>query len=1064
VDHGERRASPGLSLSTSGELSGTPTTAGTYTFLIEAADSSNAANMGFRQFTMTVTPIALTTATTLPYGNVGFPYSQALTATGGTGTLTWTLAPFNYLSPGLSLSSSGIISGTPTQTGQFQFTINVADAAGNPGSWALTISVFPAPVTSYVSSAGNDANAGGLAQPYLTIQKCATTVYGGSTCLIRAGTYPESVTPNSGITIMLYKGESVTIDGTDPVTGWTVYQRSIYSAPVAMSLADGNQVFVWNQMMTEASWPNGNDLFHVNWATAAAGTTTTQLVDPNLPNIDWTGATITFWSGPDPNSFETGIVSASSEGQLTYSLSSVPQCPQDGSPYGALVCPQPGGYYYLSGALGALDAPGEWFYDSTAHVLYFWAPGGVNPSSLGVYAKQRQYAFDLSGASNVTVEHVNIFASTINTDSSSTSDTLNGINASYVSHSTTLNDYPGSPSSFKFSQTLNTGIILMGSGDVLENSTIAFSAGNGVAVQGSNNTVKNNLIHHVDYMGTEAAGVYVAGPGHEIQNNTIYATGRSAIRADGTSAPGPTNNLDVSYNNIFNNMMLSYDAGGFYTYGYAVTSSEIHNNWFHDTHSLVLAPPGTIHGLSLAGVYLDDFSTGWTVDQNVIWNNIDNVIMNAGAGAGVISSQSAENNSVVNNTLPDVGSTAYIELSGIVNCGTTLVQDNLVLVPVNQTTTNPPCTAIDNNATAPGATEMTAGVQVGCNFAGCASSGPPTVLGTSVGPSIALQPLSATVAVGQTATFSVTAAGSPTFAYQWQRNGMNIPGATSASYTTAPTSFGDNGAIFSVQVSNPLGSVRSDPAVLVIGVTPVLAAVITGVANAEGGSTTIAPNTWVSISGFALAPVGDSRPWQGSDFTNGQMPSKLDGVSVSMNGENAYVYYISPGQINVLTPPDVAPGPVQVVVTSSGMKSGSFTAQAQATSPSFFIFGGGPYVVATHAEGSLIGPATLYPGLTTPASPGETIVLYANGFGPVSPPVSAGSATQVGKLPTMPTIQIGGTSASVQFAGLVSPGLFQFNIIVPAITANGDNALAAQYSGGTTQPAVLLTVEASNPN
>ena len=62
---------------------------------------------------------------------------------------------------------------------------------------------------------------------------------------------------------------------------------------------------------------------------------------------------------------------------------------------------------------------------------------------------------------------------------------------------------------FKFSQTLNTGIILMGSGDLLENSTIAFSAGDGVAVQGSNNTVKNNLIHHVDYMATEASGVYV---------------------------------------------------------------------------------------------------------------------------------------------------------------------------------------------------------------------------------------------------------------------------------------------------------------------------------------------------------------------------------------------------------------------------------------------------------------------------------------------------------------------------------------------------------------------------
>lgn len=286
---------PGISLSTSGTLSGKPTTAGGYTFLIQAADSSNVGNIGIRQFTMTVTPISLTGATSLPYGNLGSPYSQALTATGGTGTLTWTLAPFNYLPLGLNLSSNGAISGTPTQIGQFQFTVNVVDAAANPGSFTFSISVFSAPATRYVSPSGSDANPGSLAQPYLTIQKCATAVYGGSTCLIRAGTYHESVTPNSGITIMPYNGESVTVDGADRISHWTVYQGSIYRTNVVLSRGDGNQVFVGNQMMTEARWPNGNDLFNVNWATAGAGTTTTLLVDPNLPDIDWTGATVTFW-------------------------------------------------------------------------------------------------------------------------------------------------------------------------------------------------------------------------------------------------------------------------------------------------------------------------------------------------------------------------------------------------------------------------------------------------------------------------------------------------------------------------------------------------------------------------------------------------------------------------------------------------------------------------------------------------------------------------------------------------------------------------------------------------
>jgi uncharacterized protein (TIGR03437 family) len=144
------------------------------------------------------------------------------------------------------------------------------------------------------------------------------------------------------------------------------------------------------------------------------------------------------------------------------------------------------------------------------------------------------------------------------------------------------------------------------------------------------------------------------------------------------------------------------------------------------------------------------------------------------------------------------------------------------------------------------------------------------------------------------------------------------------------------------------------------------------------------------------------------------------------------------------------------------MSSASFVARVQQYSPSFFIFGAGPYVVATHANGSLIGPASLYPGLSAPAAPGEPVVLYANGFGLVSPPVVAGSDAQSGSLPVLPVIQIGGISATVQFAGLVSPGLYQFNVVVPATAASGDNTLTAQYNGLTTQTGVLLTVQSNN--
>ena len=232
------------------------------------------------------------------------------------------------------------------------------------------------------------------------------------------------------------------------------------------------------------------------------------------------------------------------------------------------------------------------------------------------------------------------------------------------------------------------------------------------------------------------------------------------------------------------------------------------------------------------------------------------------------------------------------------------------------------------------------------------------------------------------------------------------------------------------------------------------------VANAFGESPTIAPNTWVEIKGTNLAPPGDIRSWQGSDFVNTQLPISLDGVSVTMNGKNAFVYYISANQINVLTPVDLTPlGSVQVVVTVNGVASSAFASQAQPISPSFFLLSGGPYVTAIHLDGSLLGPTSLYPGQTTPAKPGEVIELYANGFGATSPPVVNGLASQMGTLPTLPQVKIGGTSAAVQLAGLVQPGLYQFNVVVPASASVGDSAITASFNGVNTQPGALLTIE-----
>jgi len=107
------------------------------------------------------------------------------------------------------------------------------------------------------------------------------------------------------------------------------------------------------------------------------------------------------------------------------------------------------------------------------------------------------------------------------------------------------------------------------------------------------------------------------------------------------------------------------------------------------------------------------------------------------------------------------------------------------------------------------------------NSAGSATSNSATltVTASSVGPSITTQPANQTVTVGQTATFSVVAAGTAPLTYQWQKNSANISGAISASYTTPATVSGDNGATFRVIVTNPMTNITSNSASL--GVNPV---------------------------------------------------------------------------------------------------------------------------------------------------------------------------------------------------------------------------------------------------
>jgi uncharacterized protein (TIGR03437 family) len=235
--------------------------------------------------------------------------------------------------------------------------------------------------------------------------------------------------------------------------------------------------------------------------------------------------------------------------------------------------------------------------------------------------------------------------------------------------------------------------------------------------------------------------------------------------------------------------------------------------------------------------------------------------------------------------------------------------------------------------------------------------------------------------------------------------------------------------------------------------------------NTASGPTDIAQNDYIEIHGVGLAPpsvapngmVWDSAP----EFLQGKMPTLLSNVSAKVNNKPAYIYYINETQINVLTPLDNSQGPVSTVVTNGGTASSAFTANLRGAVPTFLRFGSTNYIAARHANGALLGPTSMsVPGYTfTPAQPGEIVLLYGVGFGLTNEAIVEGSSSQFGNLPTLPIIQIGGTTASVQFAGLSEPGLYQFNVVIPQTATNGDNSVTATYAGSTTAAGTVIAVQ-----
>jgi len=228
-------------------------------------------------------------------------------------------------------------------------------------------------------------------------------------------------------------------------------------------------------------------------------------------------------------------------------------------------------------------------------------------------------------------------------------------------------------------------------------------------------------------------------------------------------------------------------------------------------------------------------------------------------------------------------------------------------------------------------------------------------------------------------------------------------------------------------------------------------------ASSYGGFPAVAPESFVEIYGSNLAL--DTRGWTKADFTGNQAPTSLDGVEVSIAGQKAFVNYIvaNPGQVNVQLPSNIPTGAQQITVTNKSGTSAPFNVTVNATEPGLlapasFKIGGKQYVVVFHSDNvTYVLPEGAIAGLPSrPAKPGETIVMYGNGFGPVTPNIPAGElAAGNSQLVASMEILFGETQAKLAYYGL-SPGLvgvYQFDVVVPTIPDNDSVALSFKLAG-----------------
>lgn len=513
----------------------------------------------------------------------------------------------------------------------------------------------------YVSPSGSDDNPGTFEKPFKTIQKAADVATAGQVVAVRGGVYRESVIPkHSGtagkpIVFKSYADEVALISGTEVVEDWERAALGRYKAKWGQPFESLNnqamQLFADGKMMIEARYPNLPSLdsirpVRLNTDKVVNVEVIERIDERNVtaritiesegfqqPKGRWDGAQINIramwsWGWGMPR---TATIVSSEPGRLTFDFPNY-EIHDLTKGNGTIVRDNANSGmsspFFVFGAEEGVDAPGEWFYNEKSGEFTFLPPKELDMDEAVIEVKMRDWAFDLSERSYITIKGFHLFGTSITTDRESGTgnpvfepyaeirmDTvapssniiIDGINARYVTHFTRQDGYILSQWSN------NSGIVLSGTNQELKNSVIAYSAGNLVSLIGDGNKVTNNILHYAGYSGSEIGFVgtgcfKTTSINHQISYNTMYTCGGNGIHTNmkGTNPDKPAR---INNNIIHDVGTMRADIGFVYSFGGRDGS------WNSIDHNLMYGST-TFQGF---GIYFD-YGKYWHINNNILFD------------------------------------------------------------------------------------------------------------------------------------------------------------------------------------------------------------------------------------------------------------------------------------------------------------------------------------------------------------------------------------------------------------------------------------------------------------